>query len=467
MTRSKLPGTLNKTLSGWGRYPFVESALFRPEKVADFAQILHGTDDSTVLARGLGRSYGDAALNSAGSTILTERVNRMLGFDPQTGILRCEAGVTMKEILETFVPRGWFPNVIPGTKFVTLGGAVAFDVHGKNHHRDGAFSRYLRSIKLLLASGECVQCSRQENSDLFWATVGGMGLTGIITEVELTLKPIQTAYISSHNIKANNLDEAFELFEQYEPQYQYSVAWIDCLAAGKALGRSILMFGNHAPLDSLSPQQRANPLEIKSKRTIKVPFDFPAGLLNKYTMSAFNTLYFAKQRSRQTQGLVDYDSFFYPLDSIWDWNRLYGKKGFVQYQCVFPFETSRAALTRMLQLCSQAGLGSFLAVLKRLGPQDGWLSFPMPGYTLALDIPVKPGIEKVLGQLDSLVVQSGGRVYLAKDARLGADAFRAMYPDFSKWLTVKSRVDPSNRFSSVLSERLNIQPQPVREGVLA
>ncbi|WP_088242468.1 FAD-binding oxidoreductase [Calothrix rhizosoleniae] len=454
---SKSPSILELELSGWGRYPVIKSYLQRPEKISSFSEIVQESKDISVIPRGAGRSYGDAALNPKGHTILTERLNRMLAFDQQTGILRCEAGVTIKEILEVFAPRGWFPAVTPGTKFVTIGGAIAFDVHGKNHHLDGAFSRHVKSLTLILASGEVVECSSQENSDLFWATVGGMGLTGIITEVELALCPIQTAYIQSHKLKANNLDEAIALFTEYEPQYQYSVAWIDCLASGRSLGRSILMLGNHAQVDELDSKQRNQPLQIQSKPRFKVPFDLPAGLLNRYTISTFNGLYFARQRSRQVQSIIDYDSFFYPLDFLWDWNRLYGKQGFVQYQFVVPLETSREALLKVLQLCSHKGWGSFLAVLKRLGSHSGWLSFPMPGYTLALDMPVKPGIWEFLEQLDQIVIQYGGRVYLAKDARLSPEAFRSMYPSFPKWLEVKSKVDPYNHFSSAVSRRLQIE----------
>lgn len=452
----------SKSLSGWGRYPVVKSSLQRPEKVSSIAEIIQKSKDKTVLARGAGRSYGDAALNPKGDTVLTERLNRMLAFNEQTGILCCEAGVTIKEILEVFVPRGWFPSVTPGTKFVTVGGAVAFDVHGKNHHQDGAFCRYVHKLKLTLASGETVLYSRNQHSDLFWATVGGMRLTGMITEVEFALRPIQTAYINCHSIKARNLDEAIALFDQYEPQYQYSVAWIDCLASGGKLGRSILIFGNHAAIADLNPEQQAQPLHLKSKRRLKVSFDLPAELLNGYTISSFNTLYYSRQRQRQVREVVDYDSFFYPLDFLHDWNRLYAKRGFVQYQCVFPTEVSREALIQILQLCSQKGWGSFLAVLKRLGSQEGWLSFSMPGYTLTLDMPVKPGLWEFLDQLDQLVIHSGGRVYLAKDARLSPEAFRAMYPSFPQWLEVKSKVDPDNLFSSALSRRLQIEPSVER-----
>ena len=455
---NKLSIQEHEPLSGWGRYPVINSYVQHPAQVSSLAEMMEASKELTILARGGGRSYGDAALNPEGLTILSGGLNRVLAFNEETGLLRCEAGVTLKEILAVFVPRGWFPAVTPGTKFVTVGGAVAFDVHGKNHHQDGSFSRYVHSLKLMLASGEVLQCSPQENSDLFWATVGGMGLTGIITEVEFALRPIQTAYINSHSIKAKNLDEAIALFEEYEPQYQYSVAWIDCLSSGSSLGRSILIFGNHAAIADLNREQQAEPLQLKPKRRLKVSFDLPAGLLNRYTVSCFNALYYARLRSRQVHSVVDYDSFFYPLDFLKDWNRLYGKRGFVQYQCVFPTEVSREALVQMLRLCTQKGWGSFLTVLKRLGSQEGWLSFPMPGYTLALDMPVKPGLWEFLARLDRLVIECGGRVYLAKDARLGPEAFRAMYPSFPQWLEVKSRVDPHNRFSSAMSKRLQIEP---------
>jgi FAD/FMN-containing dehydrogenase len=381
----------------------------------------------------------------------------MLAFDEQTGILSCEAGVAIKEILEVFVPRGWFPAVTPGTKFVTVGGAVAFDVHGKNHHQDGSFSRYVHSLKLILASGEIVRCSRHQNSDLFWATVAGMGLTGFITEVEFSLRPVETAYINSRSIKARNLDEAIALFHQYERKYQYSAAWINCLASGQSLGQSILTFGNHAAIADLNPEQQAEPLKLKPKRRLTIPFDLPTGLLNRYTISRFNAFYYARQRSRHFFSVVDYNSFFYPLDFLGNWNRLYGKRGFIQYQCVFPTAISREALVKILGLCSQRGWGSFLGVLKRLGQQEGWLSFPMAGYTLALDMPIKPELWKFLDELDKIVVQYGGRVYLAKDARLSSESFQKMYPNFPKWLEVKSRVDPHNVFSSALSRRLQIE----------
>ena len=453
MTLSSLPA-VKLPLSGWGRCGVVESYVHRPEKVAAVSQILGG--DRSAIARGLGRSYGDAALNTSGSTVLMERLNRMLAFNPQTGVLRCEAGVTFKDILEVFVPRGWFPGVTPGTKFVTVGGAVACDVHGKNHHRDRAFSNVVRSLKLMLATGELVEISREQNPDLFWATLGGMGLTGIIIEVEFALRRIETAYINSCTLTAKNLQQALELFDEYEPHYRYSVAWIDCLAKGDALGRSILMLGNHATLSELDPQQRTNPFDYQPKRSFNLPCNGPAGLLNRMTIAAFNEFYYRRKSAVKENAIADIDTFFYPLDSLGNWNRLYGKPGFVQYQCVFPAQVSSQALTELLKLCGQEGWGSFLGVLKRFGPEDGLLSFPFPGYTLALDIAVKPGLYAFLDRLDRLVINYGGRVYLAKDIRLTPESFRKMYPRFPQWLEIKSRVDPNNRFTSVLSQRLQL-----------
>ncbi len=291
-----------------------------------------------------------------------------------------------------------------------------------------------------------------------------MGLTGIITEVSFSLQQIETAHIKSRNIKAKNLAETFALFDEFEPQYQYSVAWIDCLASKDSLGRSILMLGNHARISDLSVELQEKSLQLKPKSKLNIPFDFPAALLNRHTMGVFNQLYYGKQFNPDVKSIADYDSFFYPLDSIGNWNKMYGKRGFIQYQCVFPTDVSQEALTKVLQMCSQQGWGSFLAVLKRFGSQSGWLSFPMPGYTLTLDMAVKPGLWEFLNLLDEVVVHYGGRVYLAKDARLSTDSFRKMYPKLPQWLEVKSRIDPDNCFSSALSQRL--QMESIREGVL-
>jgi len=418
--------------------------------MGELVQMLGARRRRTLIARGAGRSYGDACLNEDGDTVMTERLNRMLAFDPEAGTVRCEAGVLIADLLEVFVPRGWFPPVTPGTKFVTLGGAVAADVHGKNHHRDGSFGRFVRELTLLLPSGEVVTCSATSHPDLFGATVGGMGLTGIILEVELALQPVETPHIAYRGFKARDLAEAFELFDEHEPAHRYSVAWLDCLARGRHLGRSVLMFGNHATREEAGERRGR-----RTGRAVRVPVDVPAGLLNPLSMRAFNAAYYALKPAR-ARSLVHYDPFFYPLDSVLDWNRVYGRRGLVQYQCVLPPDTSRDGLTRLLELCSSRGRGSFLVVLKRFGAQDGWLSFPRPGYTLALDMPVTPGVLEFLDELDTVVLRHGGRVYLAKDARLAPATFRAMYPDWPRWAEVRARVDPHGVLASAMSRRLEL-----------
>mgnify|MGYP006421097073 CR=1 FL=1 len=383
----------------------------------------------------------------------------MLAFDPDAGVLRAEAGVRLREILEAFVPRGWFLPVTPGTKEVTLGGAVAFDIHGKNHHRDGGISNFVREIELLTASGETVTCSPGQNEELFWATVSGAGLTGIITEVALELRPIRTAYVAERTLKAEDLDDAFALFEEHESEYLYSVAWIDCLASGDSLGRSHLMFGRHATEDQLSAKQRRDPLDYEPDHLASLPFDLPEGALNEWSVKAFNALYYARQRTRDKQEIVGIDPFFYPLDAIDDWNRMYGESGFAQFQCVLPMEESYDGLKEILSQVQDSGLASFLAVLKRMGPPDGgMLTFPMRGYTLALDIPCRNGLEGLLRNLHETAARRGGRVYLAKDAYLRPDTFREMYPALEDWLEVKRRVDPENRFTSAQAQRLGIAP---------
>lgn len=459
-TMSKqLPPAVETTLSGWGRYPVSKVQVSRPEALRQLDDLVRAANGVSLLPRGAGRSYGDASLNSRGRIILSERLNRMLSFDDKAGVLRCEAGVSLAEILDVFIPRGWFVAVTPGTKFTTVGGAVACDVHGKNHHRDGSFGHCVRSIRLVTAAGETVECSRQERPELFDATLGGMGLTGFIIEVEFSLLPIETAYVDLLRIKSKNLEETMALFDQHEPGYQYTVAWLDCMAPANALGRSVLFFGNHARLGDLPARLRERPLDVSLPSPIAVPFDAPSGLLNKFTMTTLNSLYYMHYMSWHNRLITPYTTFFYPLDRIGSWNRLYGSAGFVQYQCVLPPENSRQGIRAILSLSKQRGLGSFLAVLKRLGPQTGLLSFPMPGYTLTLDFAVKPGVIEFLAELDKLVIEYGDRVYLAKDTCLSAEAFRIMYPQFGKWLAIKNTIDPDWHFSSDMAERLKWRQQ--------
>ncbi len=442
--------TLAMPLSGWGRYPVQTCELERPERYTG----LH-SDAACVIARGQGRSYGDAALNENGRVLLTERVNRLLDFDAEQGILRAEAGVTLAEILDVIVPRGWFLPVTPGTKFVSLGGCVAADVHGKNHHHNGSFGDHVLAIEIILADGSRVVCSPSESSELFWATVGGMGLTGIIGEVTLKLIPIQNASMIVRHHSADNLDQLFQLLQNSTTDDRYTVAWIDSMASGNRLGRGIAMCGHHAAAEEL-PADLQNTGQAKSSHSI--PFNFPAFALNTLSIGVFNALYYGREGGKREPFLSGYDPYFYPLDTIGHWNRMYGKRGFVQYQCVIPDATAFDGIKALLQELSGSRRPSFLAVLKRLGAQGrGLLSFPMAGYTLALDMPIRDeGLFVLLDKLDQVVMQGGGRVYLAKDARLSDESFRAMYPRYEEWLKIKHAVDPENKFSSSLSRRLGI-----------
>ncbi len=444
--------TLVKAISGWGRYPLQTCELERPERYADLL-----SDADSLIARGQGRSYGDAALNENRRVLLTERVNRLLEFDIEKGVLRAEAGATLAEILEVIVPKGWFLPVTPGTKFVSLGGCVAADVHGKNHHNDGSFGDHVIAIELILADGSRVACSASENAELFWATVGGMGLTGIIGEVKLKLIPIQSSHMMVQHHAAANLEQLFQLLQNPAMDDRYTVAWIDSLATGKNLGRGIAMCGHHAAVDEL-PAGFGNALATKPERSRTMPFDLPGWALNTLSIGAFNALFYRREGNKQQPFLTGYDPYFYPLDAIGHWNRLYGKRGFVQYQCVIPDGVAFDGIRALLQELSGSRRPSFLAVLKRFGAQGrGLLSFPMAGYTLALDLPIRDeGLFALLNKLDEIVLRHGGRVYLAKDARLSADSFRAMYPRYGEWLKIKNAVDPQNRFSSSLARRLQI-----------
>ncbi len=440
-------------LTGWGSFPIAESDIYRPEKIAELAAVV--TSNSTsVIARGAGRAYGDAALNGGNRVVDMQRLSRMLAFDSESGLLRCEAGVTIGEIIDVFLRRGFFPPVVPGTQFVTLGGSVAADVHGKSHHRDSSLGNHVTSIDLMLASGEVRRCSREENSDLFWATVGGMGLTGTILEVELRLRRVESAWFDGEISMAANIDEAIETFERTERQYGYSVAWIDCAGTRGSLGRSIVNLGNVASRQSLPPPLRQEPFKVPPRMHPTVPFNLPSFALSSLGIKTFNTAYYAMHRAGPK--LFDYQTFFFPLDAIRKWNRIYGTRGFLQYQCVWPLSESRAGLIETLEAIARWGGGSFLTVLKKFGPQDGMLSFPMPGYTLALDFPITRELMEFLDRLDEMVVKRGGRVYLAKDARLRPEVFRAMYPKAGRWLEIKRGVDPENRFSSNLARRIGL-----------
>ena len=440
-------------LHGWGRHPRTRSEVFRPERIREASL----PRKAPLIARGCGRAYGDAATLDGGTVLLTERLNRFLGFDGASGLVTAEAGATIAEILETFVPRGWFPPVTPGTKHVTLGGCVAADVHGKNHHRDGTFGAHVREITLALADGTLRHCSPESDSELFWATVGGMGLTGIILEVTLRLARIESAYLIVQHHAARDLDEAFELLEGEAWDEQTSMAWVDGVARGARLGRSIVMRGHHARLDEL-PARIRHALCVRPRRERNLPFDLLGWALHPAGVACFNSVYAWWQGRKKGPCVTHYDPYFYPLDSLSNWNRAYGKKGFTQYQCVLPSASAHAGLREILEAMRAERRSAYLAVLKRFGPEGpGLLSFPMAGHTLALDFPLSdPGIFPFLDRLDAIVLAHGGRVYLAKDVRLSPENFRAMYTRFDAWRRVKKAVDPEDRFASDLSRRLKM-----------
>lgn len=440
-------------LMGWGRYPRIRGTITRPERVRDVAEDISRAD--TFIPRGAGRAYGDAALNGD-SVIDCTRLNRFLAFDEDTGVVRCEAGVTLEEIIATFLPRGWFLPVTPGTKFPTIAGSVACDVHGKNHHRGGCISNFVSRLEVLLPSGEVMIASPSENESLFAATVGGMGLTGVILSVDLALRRVTSSYIRVDYERTNDLDEALSLFED-DDKYEYSVAWIDCLARGRSLGRSVLMRGDHLDGAEIPQPLRQSPLRVGQGARLSVPLDVPQAFVTPLSLRAFNAAYYYKHPRKATR-VVHYDPFFYPLDGIRNWNRGFGAQGFVQYQCVLPMGSAAATLTSLLERLSREGRASSLAVLKRFGAvgSRGILSFPSPGLTLALDIPVRGGLFPFLKELDRLVLAAGGRLYLAKDSRMDAEVFREMYPAFPRWRTIRDQLDPSNRLSSALARRLQL-----------
>ncbi len=436
----------------WGNYPAVDGEIRGFSGDADLARAMADWPDA--IARGLGRSYGDASL---GPRMLdARRRRRFLAFDEGAGELTCEAGASLAEILETFTPRGWFPPVVPGTKFVTVGGAVAADIHGKNHHKDGSFGGHVRALRLATAAGETRCCGPDQDDGLFWATCGGMGLTGVILETTLRLKPVQSAYIVQDVERARDLDEIMDRFAAAQDA-AYSVAWIDCLARGARQGRSVMITGEHATLDQLDEGRRRRPFHPKLRRDLSAPFHLPGFTLNRWTVKAFNACYYGLAPRRKKRTVVDYDRFFFPLDSVHHWNRIYGRRGFIQYQCALPLAESRRGLAALLSAIAAAGEGSFLAVLKLFGkPGPGPLSFPIEGYTLALDFPVKPSVMKLLDALDRITLDHGGRLYLAKDARMPAEVFTAGYDRLAEFAEVKAAVDAGGRWSSRQSKRLGL-----------
>lgn len=402
-----------KKVTNWGNFPVVEKEIRSEDSVPKIKEFVASRNE--IIARGNGRCYGDAALSE--HIFSTKRLNKFISFDRLNGVIECESGVLLSEVLEIAVPQGYFLYVTPGTKLITVGGAIASDVHGKNHHAEGCFSEYVLEFSLLNENGEILRCSREENAEKFWATIGGMGLTGIILSAKFKLKNIESAYIRQESIKAENLDEIFRLFDESE-EWTYNVAWIDCLQKGKNLGRSILMRGEHAFRHELPANLQGKALRLPKKLSPTVPFYFPDFLLNGFTVKIFNWLYYGKQQRKEVKNFVDYETFFYPLDAINNWNKIYGKGGFIQYQMVIPKEQGKEGMKKILETIAKSGNGSFLAVLKLFGENnpDAYNSFPLQGYTLALDFKINSKLKNLVSQLDTIVEEYGGRIYLTKDS---------------------------------------------------
>jgi decaprenylphospho-beta-D-ribofuranose 2-oxidase len=429
---------------GWGRYPVIEADIDQPRTATACRMRLDS--GISLIPRGLGRSYGDSAL--AEHILETRQLHHFHEFDTATGVLTCAAGVSLAEVLALIVPRGWFLAVTPGTKFVTVGGAIASDVHGKNHHLEGTFGEYVLSLRLLLGNGEIVSCSPTEHPELFRATCGGMGLTGVIVAATIRLKQVQSSSIVETILKADHLEKVVELFEANSAS-TYSVAWTDCLASGKALGRSLLMLGEHA---------EEGALEVAVNKAVTVPLDMPAVLLNRRTIAAFNTLYYQRIRRSKLTRRVSYERYFYPLDKLRNWNRLYGKPGFLQYQFALPKQSGSKGLKEILQRIASSGKGSFLAVLKAFGPANlNLLSFPIEGYTLALDFRNEPSVFPLLEDLDQRVLHYGGRLYLSKDARMSEATFKRSYVRWQEFEEVRGRFHALGHFASLQSKRLGLQ----------
>ncbi|MFJ5609786.1 FAD-binding protein [Streptomyces sp. NPDC093221] len=444
-------------VTGWGRTAPTTARVLRPLTYEAAVAAVTGSDGRGAIARGLGRAYGDAAQNAGGAVLDMTGLDRVHEIDAVNGLVVCDAGVSLHRLMEVLLPLGWFVPVTPGTRYVTVGGAIGADIHGKNHHGSGSFSRHVRAIELLTGDGETRLVTPEDEPGLFWATAGGMGLTGVILAATLQLLLVQTSLMTVDTERATDLDDLMARLTATDDTYRYSVAWIDLLARGAKTGRAVLTRGDHAPLDALPATSRArrDPLAFRPGRLPAAPRFVPEGLLGRTSVGLFNEFWYRRAPRERRGELQRLSAFFHPLDGLPHWNRIYGRSGFVQYQFVVG-HGQEEALRRIVGRIGARGCPSFLAVLKRFGEGDpGWLSFPMAGWTLALDIPAAlPGLGAFLDELDEEVAEAGGRVYLAKDARLRPELLARMYPRLDDFRTLRATYDPRGVITSDLARRL-------------
>jgi decaprenylphospho-beta-D-ribofuranose 2-oxidase len=448
------PGSLRRSLVGWGRTAPSVADVLSPADDGDVVAAVKGAGARGVLARGLGRSYGDSAQNGGGSVLDMTSLSRIRSIDTTTGLVSADAGVSLDTLVRVLLPLGLFVPVLPGTRQVTLGGAIAADIHGKNHHVHGSFGDHVVAMDLLTADGSIRTLTPETAPQLFWATVGGMGLTGVVLRATIRATQVESAFFAVDTERTRNLDDLMARLQADDDAYTYSVAWIDLAARGAAMGRSVLTRGWSATRDQLPKNRRSRPYQFAPKSLFTAPDIFPSGLLNKATIAAFNEAYYRRAPKEQRGAIQGIGQFFHPLDIAKDWNRIYGPRGFLQYQFLVPWgeeETMRRAVEKL----AASGTASFLAVLKRFGPgNSGLLSFPSPGWTLALDLPVTPSLRRLLDEMDELVLAAGGRLYLAKDSRAARQTVHQMYPRIEEWRAVRAQVDPHGRFTSDQARRL-------------
>jgi len=444
-----------QTLTGWGRTAPTTARVISTPDVELIAQAVREAGERGVIARGLGRSYGDPSQNAGGTVIDVTALDRVHRIDVDEATVEVDAGVSLDTLMRRLLPYGLWIPVLPGTRQVTVGGAIGSDIHGKNHHSQGSFGSHVLSLDLLTADGEVRTLSPDgDSSELFWATVGGMGLTGIITKATIRLKRVETAYFLVDNVQTKNLDELIEHFtDGSDENYIYSVAWFDSLARGDKMGRALLTRGNSATLEDLPKKLRKDPLGFNAPQLMTAPPVFPNGLVNKYTITAFNEVWYRKAPTKY--GMVqNITQFFHPLDLVGEWNRVYGSRGFLQYQFMVPFG-QEDMFRRSIDRISASGHVSFLNVLKTFGPGNpAPMSFPSEGWTLTVDIPVTPGLDRLCQELDEMVLNAGGRLYLAKESRTTGEMIEKMYPRIHEWRKIRESVDPAGVFHSDLSRRL-------------